>query len=175
MQKYKIINAANNTGIAGVKAQANSVMIATIFVLSGHKKTVMYSFYAITYFLDQVQPAMSNHIPALVKWLREKKNLTREELARELGVSHGFIGQLERGVSKLSYEMMSKLINKYNIDANMFFGKIQKDETYASKHTARYAREKLAQVSEKAIEYAKTLESVFTEVDSFDLFEDTKK
>jgi len=55
------------------------------------------------------------------KKVREDNDLTQAQLAEILGVSAGHIGTIEQGRSKPSYELMEKIVDLYDIDANLFF------------------------------------------------------
>lgn len=69
---------------------------------------------------------MNKHIAEVFKKLRDDNDLTQAEFAEELGFSAGHIGSVEQGRSKPSYDLMEKIILKYDIDANLFFGKKRK-------------------------------------------------
>ena len=60
-------------------------------------------------------------IGARIRSERERYGLTREEIAEIIGLSPFFIGQIERGESKISLSVLSKIINTLKIDANELF------------------------------------------------------
>jgi len=64
---------------------------------------------------------MSKHIAAVIKNIRLAHGLTQEKLAEVIDRSPGHVGMLEQGRATPSYEVMEKLINKYDLDANLFF------------------------------------------------------
>lgn len=54
-----------------------------------------------------------SHI-AKMKELRKKNNLTQRQLAKEIGVSHGFYSDVERGVKGMSGSLAIKLADRFN-------------------------------------------------------------
>lgn len=61
------------------------------------------------------------HIGKIIRFYRLKNNLTQEQLSEYADCSCGFIGQIERGESKISLSVLSKIINTLKIDANELF------------------------------------------------------
>lgn len=61
------------------------------------------------------------HIGKIICFYRLKNNLTQEQLSEYADCSCGFIGQIERGESKISLSVLSKIINTLKIDANELF------------------------------------------------------
>ncbi|MCL2221422.1 MAG: helix-turn-helix transcriptional regulator [Oscillospiraceae bacterium] len=70
---------------------------------------------------------MYDYVALTIKTVRKAHNLTQEELASEVGVSAGHIGMLEQGRARPSYSLMKTMVLKYNVDANMFFGRTRKE------------------------------------------------
>lgn len=50
---------------------------------------------------------------AVLKHIRNKKELTVREAARSLGVSHGYLSKLENGTAPVSVEMRNRLLDAY--------------------------------------------------------------
>ena len=50
------------------------------------------------------------HIGKIIRFYRLKNNLTQEQLSEYADCSCGFIGQIERGESKISLSVLSKII-----------------------------------------------------------------
>jgi len=71
---------------------------------------------------------MNEHIASTVKMVRKNLGLTQAQLAEGLELSAGHIGSFEQGKTKISYDVMEKFVLKYNIDANLFFGKTRDDK-----------------------------------------------
>ena len=61
------------------------------------------------------------HIGKTIRSYRLKKNLTQEQLSEYADCSCGFIGQIERGESKISLTILYKIIQTLEIDANELF------------------------------------------------------
>ena len=57
----------------------------------------------------------------ILQGLRKAKGVTQEQLSEYTDCSCGFIGQIERGESKISLSVLSKIINTLKIDANELF------------------------------------------------------
>ncbi len=51
-----------------------------------------------------------------VKKKRKGKRMTQEKLAECLGVSVGYVSQIERGITKANLEMLSKISSNLNCD-----------------------------------------------------------
>lgn len=64
---------------------------------------------------------MKNHISSVIKSIRIARGLTQEQLAELVGKSPAYIGMLEQGRAKPSYDVMEKIINEFDVDANLFF------------------------------------------------------
>jgi len=68
---------------------------------------------------------MNEHVASVIKVIRKSTGLTQAALAEEIGFTPGHVGSLEQGRAIPSYKLMKILVNMYDIDANMFFGKAQ--------------------------------------------------
>lgn len=64
---------------------------------------------------------MALRIAAVVRKTRKEKGLTQENLAELIGVTAGYIGQLERNETTPSASILSKLVEVLGIDANALF------------------------------------------------------
>ena len=53
-----------------------------------------------------------------IQKLRKDKNMTAEELSAELGVSTSHINQIEQGGRKMSVDLMYRMMDVLNVDAN---------------------------------------------------------
>ena len=53
-----------------------------------------------------------------IKKLRKERNMTAEDLSAELGVSTSHINQIEQGCRKMSVDLLYKLMDVLNVDAN---------------------------------------------------------
>ena len=59
-------------------------------------------------------------IGSRIKELRIKRGITQEELAQQIGVTKGAIGNYENEVSSPKIELMYKLFEALDCDANYF-------------------------------------------------------
>ncbi len=64
---------------------------------------------------------MPIRISTVIRESRKAKGLTQEALAEYIGVSSGYIGQIERGETMPSAATLSVLIEVLGIDANRLF------------------------------------------------------
>lgn len=64
---------------------------------------------------------MPIRISTVIRESRKAKGLTQEALAECVGVSSGYIGQIERGETMPSAMTLSELIEVLGIDANRLF------------------------------------------------------
>jgi transcriptional regulator with XRE-family HTH domain len=60
-------------------------------------------------------------IAATIKTIRKIFRVTQEEFAEIIGMSSGYVGMLEQGRAKPSYDTLSKLKTNFGLDINMFF------------------------------------------------------
>ncbi|MFA6989582.1 MAG: helix-turn-helix transcriptional regulator [Candidatus Gastranaerophilaceae bacterium] len=51
-----------------------------------------------------------------IKYLREEKDLTQEQLAEKVGLSLDFIGKIEVAISKPSVDTLIKIIKALNVE-----------------------------------------------------------
>ena len=59
----------------------------------------------------------------ILRELRIAKDMTQEQLAELIDKSPGAVGQYERGDIFPNYETLSKIIDAFEVDANLFFAK----------------------------------------------------
>jgi transcriptional regulator with XRE-family HTH domain len=71
---------------------------------------------------------MSSHFAQVLKIIRTNRGLTQEDVAFEVGKSPATIGQYEQNRIDPPYEVLDKLINAYDIDANVFFERKMHDD-----------------------------------------------
>lgn len=65
------------------------------------------------------------------KKFREDKSLTQLELAKKLDISRSLIADIERGSTGISKRVMSKIVNKFNIESG-YFDEPKKDKDVES-------------------------------------------
>jgi transcriptional regulator with XRE-family HTH domain len=111
---------------------------------------------------------MNDYISFVIKLVRKEAGLTQEGLAVELDVSPAHIGLLEQGKSKPSYETMRKIVENYNIDANLFFGRTQQTAKSISASTVQIMQNLLTEVSEKVRDYGDDVDNILTETTDAD-------
>jgi len=106
---------------------------------------------------------MNEFIAIVLKTVRKANNLTQAELAEELGITPGHVGSLEQGKTKPSYDVMQVIVTKYDIDANLFFGRTQKDVKTIDENTIQYFQNLLSNVSERMWEYKRSVDKAYNE------------
>lgn len=99
---------------------------------------------------------MNEHIASVFKYVRKSTGMTQDALAEELGYSAGHIGMLEQGNARPSYKLMNMIIDKYNIDANHFFGSTQNAEKPIDTRAIEAIQNHLNEVREWVWTYAKS-------------------
>lgn len=60
-------------------------------------------------------------IGSIIKTLRKKKNLTLKQLSDQSGLSVGFLSQLERGISSIAIDSLSKIADILEVSLSTFF------------------------------------------------------
>lgn len=55
--------------------------------------------------------------------IRKDNNLTQRDMAEKLNISQIHYSKIEQGERKLQIDMMIKIIDAFDVDANLFFGK----------------------------------------------------
>jgi transcriptional regulator with XRE-family HTH domain len=84
--------------------------------------------------------ALTLRIAAVVREKRKAKGLTQEELAEIIGVSSGYIGQLEREEIMQSMTVVARLIDFLGIDANTIFFEDSEDVPLSKEISLRASR-----------------------------------
>ena len=79
-----------------------------------------------------------------IKDLRSMEGLTQEALGEKLGVTSGFISQIETGYSYPSFELLQALLKLYPLDANLLF-----DDSRFTKESNPQKRDMMISVSER--------------------------
>lgn len=64
---------------------------------------------------------MNNNIGSKLKKLRTENNYTLKELSKETGLSVGLLSQVERGISNIAIDSLSKIVKIYGISLSDFF------------------------------------------------------
>jgi len=114
---------------------------------------------------------MNKHISFVIKTIRKANNLTQEDLAAIIGVSPGHIGSLEQGKANPSYEVIEKFIEEFEVDANLFFGRIQNNAKSLNANSLQLVLNMLNGVTEQIITYGRDVEQGLLEINE----EDTDK
>lgn len=60
-----------------------------------------------------------------IQRIRKERNLTAEELSEELGISASHISQIEQGSRKMSVDLLYKLMDALQVDANTLLGVLE--------------------------------------------------
>lgn len=107
---------------------------------------------------------MREHVAVVVRTIRMGYNLTQAELAEELDVTPGHIGSLEQGRATPSYELMDKIITKYKIDANLFFGLTHQEALPIHEFAMKTMQNMLSAVSEHVREYNESVKKLSTDI-----------
>lgn len=79
-----------------------------------------------------------------IKHIRESMNMSKEELAKLLGISGQYLGIIERGKSYLSVEKLEKLCNLTHLSADfILFGKDYNIPETTSKLLSEYTDDQI--------------------------------
>jgi len=100
---------------------------------------------------------MSNQISAAVKGIRKNLGLTQAELAEIIGVTAGYVGMLEQGRAKPSYDVMEQLIKLSGFDANLFFETTRGDAGETSLSIVKLLMELPAEIRDGLWQYTDVL------------------
>ena len=82
----------------------------------------------------------------MLKQLRKEKNLTQEELARELNISKSAISMYENGNRKPDYETLEIIADFFNVDMEYLWGKTDIRKRESIKHTVESKDDKEQQL-----------------------------
>ena len=74
-------------------------------------------------------PDHNQAIGAQVKSLRNSRNYTLKQLSEEVGLSIGFLSQLERGLSSIAIDSLAKIAEVFNVPLSSFFEYAVEDVT----------------------------------------------
>jgi len=106
---------------------------------------------------------MNKHVASVIKIIRKTNKLTQAELAELLDVTPGHIGSLEQGKSNPSYKIMLIMMDIFNMDANIFFGKTNQDAVAINANTIQFIQGLLSEVDENIIEFKRAFEQISAE------------
>ncbi|MBR2181532.1 MAG: helix-turn-helix transcriptional regulator, partial [Oscillospiraceae bacterium] len=70
-----------------------------------------------------------------LKKLRENKGISQSQLASDLGISQGTVGNWESGIREPSFETISKLAKYFNVSVDYLLGR--SDELTSSSSNAK--------------------------------------
>lgn len=84
-----------------------------------------------------------------VKQLRAKKKLTLKQLSAMTGLSTGFLSQLERGISTIAIDSLTKVAKSLDVELSSFF---QHEEVSRGEPVVRSFEQRFTQVSPRIIE-----------------------
>lgn len=59
-----------------------------------------------------------------IKYIREYFNLTQPEFAQKIGANKDKISNIERGITKEDISLLQRISEKFGIDPNYFFEKV---------------------------------------------------
>jgi len=96
---------------------------------------------------------MNEYVAFVIRTVRKITGLTQAQLAEELELSPGHVASLERGKANPSYRVMNRLISKYNVDANLLFGRPQSEAASIDIKDIESMKELLSEVSGKLEAY----------------------
>jgi transcriptional regulator with XRE-family HTH domain len=65
---------------------------------------------------------MKNPCAQAFKLIRLANELTQNQFSERLDISSSYVGQIEQGKAFPSYELLCKVIEMFDVDANLFFG-----------------------------------------------------
>jgi len=108
---------------------------------------------------------MNKQIALIFRTVRTANKMTQAEIAEMLGVSPGHIGLLEQGKAKPSYDVMDKMLTLFNVDANLFFGRTQRNTKSINATIIELMQNLLSEVNEQIQTYGDDVDNILTEVD----------
>jgi len=118
---------------------------------------------------------MNAQIALIFRTVRTANKMTQADIAEMLEVSPGHIGLLEQGKAKPSYDVMEKMLTLFSIDANLFFGRTQRNTKSINATIISLMQNLLSEVNEQIQTYGDDVDNILTEVDVKDatMIEDT--
>ncbi len=76
---------------------------------------------------------MNKDIGNKIKVLRQSKGMTLKDLSEEVGLSIGFFSQLERGLTSVAIDCLSKIANVLGVELTYFFSSTKESENMVIK------------------------------------------
>lgn len=95
---------------------------------------------------------------------REELGMSQLDLAKMIGVTQGSIGNYESGVSNPKMELLPKIFEALNIDANYLFGKVKPEDDYKKNSPSPIVRKNRDEL------YKEIVELTEPEVDQLEIF-----
>lgn len=87
---------------------------------------------------------METTIGGKVKELRTKKGLTLKEFGKKVGLSTGYLSQMERDLTTVSVDVLEKIAPELGVDLNYFFRKIKTEKKIVMRSYEKEVFEKVS-------------------------------
>ena len=95
--------------------------------------------------------AINTSVGGKLRQLRQKQGMTLKQVSEKVGLSQGFLSQVENGRATLGMNALLNVAELFNVDVSAFFGRTKEDET--ARVIRSYDRHNL-QVSSEFVEYS---------------------
>lgn len=77
-----------------------------------------FTFCQVSIYKDFILRFKLSNLSSRFKEVREAKRLTQEQFGNGLGISRAAVAAVEKGKSKVSYEVLCNLVEAYNVNLN---------------------------------------------------------
>ena len=91
-----------------------------------------------------------NNIGNKIKQLRKQNNFTLKYVSEQTNLSVGFLSQLERGMTTIAIDSLSKISKILNVEINYFF---DDNKTVSTSNITRSFEKKCNQINEQIIQF----------------------
>lgn len=89
-------------------------------------------------------------IGSKIKELRTQSKLTLKQLSEKTELSVGFLSQLERGMTSIAIDSLSKIASVFNVELSSFF---ENEEKYSGDNVVRGYEKRHTKISPQIIQY----------------------
>lgn len=120
MMSYTKIFYNNNSNIKYIRYNLKSQVIPNIFFYKKHCGKYILKCYNVLKGVTKMEPinALYEAIGSRIQYIRKKKNITQEELAKKVDLARTSIVHIERGHQRLTIERLYKISNALDVSVH---------------------------------------------------------
>lgn len=150
----------------------NLLLLYMLFCILQTKFVFNFAISGINIYNCEIRGGISLKIGEFIRSKRKEKNLTLKQLAKEIGLSHTYLSQIELGDRKASPDILNKMSKTLDVPHQYLMEKAGYNKTTDSKEIFQT---QLLSLQEMRIRKAMEVDAVSLELSRSDLNEETRR